>query len=138
MPKKILVVDDDLHMIHIICFKLRQVGYEVISANNGRDGYALACEHLPDAVVTDFQMPLMDGFEMAMQLYSNSTTSKIPIVLLTARSHKLPHDELSKTHIKSTMPKPFSALQLVENLAEVLAAHESDQEDAQRDEGHAA
>ena len=57
MIKRILVLDDDLHMVHIVSYKLRQQGYEVLTAHNGRDGYQLACQEKLDLVVTDFQIP---------------------------------------------------------------------------------
>lgn len=140
MPKKILVVDDELHLVHIVCYKLKQMGYTVITAHNGRNGYELACQHKPDAIVTDYQMPVMDGFEMAVQLGANPDTAKIPLIMLTARGHKIPPSDLIKTNINSLMAKPFSALQLIDNVAELLSSPDTrsiDDKD-QNKEGHAA
>lgn len=140
MPKTILVVDDELHLVHIVSYKLKKMGYTVVTAHNGRDGYDLACQHKPDAVVTDYQMPVMDGFEMALQLRANPGTAEIPLIMLTARGHKIPPSDLIKTNIKNLMAKPFSALQLVENVAEILASRDapSIDDDDQNKEGHAA
>lgn len=141
MSKKILVIDDDLHMVHIIGFKLKKVGYEVVTAHNGRDGYALACQHKPCLVVTDFQMPIMDGFEMAMKMNADPDTAEIPLIMLTARGHKIPPSELAKTNIRTLMAKPFSALQLVENVAELLTSNDTqnaNDRDNPSGQGHAA
>lgn len=130
MTKRILVLDDDLHMVHIVSYKLRQQGYEVLTAHNGRDGYQLACQEKPDLVVTDFQMPIMSGFEMAVKLRENPDTAELPLIMLTARGHKIPPSELAKTNIQSLMAKPFSARELIQNITEQFgydpAASEND------------
>lgn len=118
MAKKVLILDDDLHMVHILSYKLRQEGYEVLTAHNGRDGYQIACREKPDLVVTDFQMPIMSGFEMAMKLRENPDTAELPLIMLTARGHKILPSELAKTNIRSLMAKPFSARELVQNVTE--------------------
>lgn len=141
MSKKILVVDDDLHMVHAISYKLRQQGYEVFTAHNGRDGFSLACQNKPDLVVTDFQMPLLSGFEMAIQLRSSPDTSELPLIMLTARGHKIPPAELMKTNIKALMAKPFSSRELVQKIAEQLGMDESQEKDSidhDCEDGHAA
>ncbi len=138
---KILVVDDELHLVHILSYKLEQAGYDLVTAHNGRDGFELACQHKPDLVVTDFQMPIMDGFEMAIRLRSNLSTTDIPIIMLTARGHKVPPADLAKTQIKHLMAKPFSARQLVEIIVEVLGlsdASTTDPLDNANGGGHAA
>ena len=118
MVKKILILDDDLHMVHILSYKLQKEGYEVLTAQNGRDGYQMACQEKPDLVVTDFQMPIMSGFEMAIKLRDNPDTAELPLIMLTGRGHKILPAELAKTNIRSLMVKPFSAKELVQNITE--------------------
>ena len=124
MPQKILVIDDEVHLVHIVAYALKKVGYELLTAHNGRDGYELACKHTPDLVITDFQMPGMNGFEMAVQLRDNSDTAQIPIIMITARGHKIPPNDLSRTNIQSMLPKPFSARDLVERVNGLLGSQE--------------
>ncbi|MDH7600441.1 MAG: response regulator, partial [Sedimentisphaerales bacterium] len=57
--KKVLVVDDEIHIVHVVAVKLRNNGFEVISAQNGGDALELARLEQPDCIVTDFQMPVM-------------------------------------------------------------------------------
>ena len=59
--KKVLVVDDEIHIVHVVAIKLRNNGYEVITAENGAEAFKIACEEKPDVIVTDFQMPAMTG-----------------------------------------------------------------------------
>lgn len=141
MAKKILIVDDELHLVHILTFKLQQAGYHVFSAHNGHDGYELACQQKPDLIVTDYQMPVMDGFEMAVRLRANASTEQIPVIMLTARGHKIPPSDLAKTNVKIMMAKPFSALELAENVSDLLGPNSELSADRVRDHGgggHAA
>jgi len=121
--KRILVVDDEPHVVYVTRYKLETAGYEVLVASNGEDGLKTACAELPDAVVTDFQMPGGDGFEMALRLRTNASTADIPVIMLTARTHKLKPSELGRTSIRHLMEKPFSPTELLEKLTELLCGH---------------
>ena len=66
--KKVLVVDDEVHIVHVVAIKLRNNGYEVISADNGAEAFELACKEKPDIIVTDFQMQGMTGLELVEKL----------------------------------------------------------------------
>ena len=141
MARKILVVDDELHLVHILTFRLKKAGYETLTAHNGRDGLQLADQHKPDLIVTDFQMPVMSGFDMAVSLQNTAETSEIPLIMLTARGHKIPPSDLAKTNIKSLMAKPFSARELIDNITELLGPDSQkslDRLSGQSDGEHAA
>ena len=62
--KRVLIVDDEIHIVHVVAIKLRNNDYEVISADNGAEAFELACSEKPDIIVTDFQMPVMTGLEL--------------------------------------------------------------------------
>ena len=116
----VLIADDEPHIRCLVGSKLRKAGYNVIEASNGKDALALANEHKPALIVTDFQMPIMSGFEMSQLLSEHEDTSEIPIILLTARGHKLQLSELAQTGIRMVMDKPFSPRQLLDNVQEQL------------------
>ncbi|MGE5607768.1 MAG: response regulator [Bacillota bacterium] len=121
MPtKKILVADDESYMTYILSFKLRQVGIDVVTASDGEEAYALACAQRPDLVVADFQMPRMSGVEMAAKLRQTPETSQIPVIMVTARGHRLDEVELAKTNIRHVLSKPFSARELLSWIEKVL------------------
>ena len=84
--KRVLIVDDEVHIVHVVSIKLRNNGYEVISADNGAEAYELACKEKPDIIVSDFQMPVMSGLELVEKLRECDTTQDIPVIMLTARS----------------------------------------------------
>jgi two-component system phosphate regulon response regulator PhoB len=120
MAKCILIVDDERHISHILAHKVKQAGYEVCMAADGEQGYAIACEKRPALIVTDYQMPHLDGHQMARKLAANETTADIPAIMLTARGHRLAPAELLETNIQCLLQKPFSAHELLARIRELL------------------
>ncbi|RPI59235.1 MAG: response regulator, partial [Planctomycetaceae bacterium] len=66
--KKILVADDEAHILHVVSMKLKNAGYEIITAMDGEEAAELAKAELPDLVITDYQMPIMTGLEFCKSL----------------------------------------------------------------------
>lgn len=86
MAQKILVVDDEESLAEFVCRALRQQGYMTVCAFDGDSALSLIYEELPDLVVLDLMLPLMDGWEICRRVKSDSETKHIPILMLTARS----------------------------------------------------
>jgi len=118
--KKVLVVDDEIHIVHVVAIKLRNNGYEVISADNGTEAFKLACEEKPDIIVTDYQMPVMSGLELVEKLRQRDETRDIPIIMLTARSFAVSKEQQEDLRISSCLSKPFSPKELLGNIEDVL------------------
>ncbi len=118
--KTILIADDEPHIRYLLEFKLRQVGFTVIIASNGRQAFDLAVQHKPDLLVTDFQMPGGNGLDLCKQLRANPETAAIPALMLTARAHRVPTSDLEQTNIKTLIAKPFSPRELISQIKEVL------------------
>ena len=116
----ILVADDETHVTHILSMKFGTMGYAVHVARDGEEALAMANELMPDLIVTDFQMPCLSGYEMAVRLKTNEATANIPLVMLTARGHKLSSEELAETNIVELMDKPFSVTALTRFVGSVL------------------
>jgi len=116
----VLIADDEPHIRHLVGAKLKSVGFNVLVASNGNDCLAMAQEHHPAIIVTDFQMPGLSGYEMSMRLSEDENTAAIPIILLTARGHKLSEQELAQTGIRLMMDKPFSPNDLINRVRGVL------------------
>lgn len=81
----VLLIDDEEVNLYALKLILESRGYRCLSASNGPDGLRLASESLPDAILLDIQMPVMDGYEVCRRLKDDPRTSPIPIVFLTAR-----------------------------------------------------
>ena len=126
---KVLVADDEIHIIHVVAIKLRNNGYEVITAQDGAEAYELACEHKPDIVVSDLQMPIMNGFEFIEKLRANGLMTDIPVIMLTARSFEIEDEEKQRLKISECLSKPFSPKELLRCIEDVLhqqlVSHES-------------
>lgn len=118
--KKVLIVDDEIHIIHVVAIKLRNNGFEVVSACDGAEAFKLACEQKPDIIVTDFQMPIMTGPELVSRLRENEETKYIPVIMLTARSFALEDEQKDALKISETLSKPFSPKELLRIIKDVL------------------
>jgi CheY-like chemotaxis protein len=132
----VLIVDDEPYVTAIVGQKLRQTGFDVIVADNGEEAYQIACTERLNIIVTDYQMPILSGFELAVKLRTNPGTADIPVLMLTARGHQLsPRDRL-RTNIQFLLPKPFSAKELARKVEE-LALSENAALDPVGRENHA-
>lgn len=118
--KKVLVVDDEIHIVHVVAIKLRNNGYEVITAENGAEAFELACQENPDIIVTDFQMPVMTGLELVEKLRQCQQTKNIPVILLTARNFAISQEQQEKLQIADCLSKPFSPKELLGNIEDIL------------------
>lgn len=116
----ILVVDDETHILHVVSLKLRNAGYEVVTADNGEEGFEQAVQTLPNLIITDFQMPFMSGLEMCERLRNDARTSNIRALMLTARGFSLPQETLDKTNIVNVLSKPFSPKEVLAKVQELL------------------
>ncbi len=118
--KKVLVVDDEVHIVHVVAIKLRNNGYEVISAENGQEAFNLACEEKPSIIVTDYQMPVMTGLELVERLRQNEATKDIPVIMLTARSFAVEDKQKEDLRIADFLTKPFSPKELLRSIEDIL------------------
>lgn len=116
----ILVVDDESHILHVVSLKLRNAGYEVVTAEDGEDGFAAALELQPDLVITDFQMPFMNGLELCQKLKAHEQTANIPALMLTARGFSLSQEDVDRTNIAGVLSKPFSPREVLMRVHELV------------------
>ena len=118
--KTVLVVDDEIHIVHVVAIKLRNNGYEVISADNGAEALELALRDKPDIIVTDYQMPIMTGLELVGNLRKHEETKDTPVIMLTARSFAISQEQQDELQISGCLSKPFSPKELLGNIEDIL------------------
>lgn len=118
--KKILVVDDEVHILHVVSLKLRHGGYAVVTAQDGREALELAQVEQPDLLITDYQMPFLSGLELCQRLKQNPATREIPAIMLTARGFALDDKAMEATGIKACLHKPFSPREVLKMAEEIL------------------
>ena len=118
--RKVLVVDDEIHIVHVVAVKLRNNGFEVISAGNGEEGFKLACEEKPDIIIADLKMPVMTGLEMVEKLRGCEQTKDIPVIVLTARGFDIEDGRKRDLQISEYLSKPFSPKKLLNDVENIL------------------
>lgn len=109
----IVVADDESPIRLVVGEKLRAAGYTVVEARDGEEALDLVKQHSPIAVITDLQMPYLNGLELCTAMRADPATAEIPALLLTARGHVLSNEMLARTNIKRVMSKPFGVRDLL-------------------------
>lgn len=118
----VVIADDEPHIRLVVGEKFRSEGFNVIEARDGEEAFELVKEHTPDVIVTDLQMPYVNGVELCQRVAADPQLAHIPALLLTARGHIVNNEQLSQTVIRKTMAKPFSAKALFEAVQQLLAS----------------
>ena len=121
MPKKIVYIEDDIEMTYLIKMILERKGYEIITTNNGLEGFELVEKENPDLVLLDLMMPEIDGWDIFQQLRSNSNTEKIPVIVISAKAQ--PIDKvlgLQVAKVNNYVGKPFKPQELIDSIEKIL------------------
>ena len=118
---KILIVDDEEHILQVLSLKLRNCGYDIATAVDGEDALHQAKSNIPDLIISDVQMPYMNGIELCNALFENKTTTHIPVVVITARGHTLAANETDIANVQEVISKPFSPRGVAELAISILA-----------------
>lgn len=122
--KKILVCDDEAHIRRVLELKLKNQGYEVLTANNGQEGFHIVESQQPDVVVTDIMMPQMDGKTLCSK--TNHLKKERPFLTIVVTARINPEDQVWIETMEDTlfMEKPFSPARIVEAIAQYLGGQE--------------
>lgn len=115
----ILIIEDNDDMRHHIAQSIDD-HFNPLLADRGKSGIALAIKHVPDIIICDVMMPEMDGFKVSRILRSDSRTSHIPLILLTALHNKESRIQGWREHVDAYLTKPFDADELLLQLNNVL------------------
>lgn len=126
MSIRILVVDDEAHILHVLSLKLRNAGYDVRTAADGEEAFETATDDPPDLIITDFQMPYMTGLELCQALAKQESTASVPLLILTARGYALDDEDLRINGIKGVINKPFSPRAILELVEKTLRENSTD------------
>lgn len=118
--EKILVVDDEEHILELISFNLTNNGYKVIKASNGIDAVKLAIEEKPKLILLDLMIPGKDGYDVCREVRSNSEIRNTPIIMLTAKSEELDKILGLELGADDYITKPFSVRELLARVKAVL------------------
>jgi two-component system, chemotaxis family, chemotaxis protein CheY len=120
--KTVLVVDDSASLREFISFVLTDAGYSVVAAENGKEALNKLNGHNKkiDIVVTDLNMPLMNGIELAKQLHKTPVYRALPVLLVTTELHGSKKQEAQQAGVSEWINKPFSAKQIRDAIQKFL------------------
>jgi adenylate cyclase len=125
---KALVVDDSGTIRNLISKMFKQLGFEVSTAENGLEGLQLAEKNHPDIITSDYDMPIMSGWEFCTQIKKNPKTNDIPIIMVTSRDSETDIKKGKVLGVSAYLPKPFQIETLEKTVQEVLAEKQKKRE----------
>jgi CheY-like chemotaxis protein len=123
MPgKTVLVVDDIAEQRHILVTLLRYSGYEFLEATDGKAAIQMAREQHPDLILMDAGLPVLDGWEATEQLKQDSTTSHIPVIMLTAYALDVHRARALQAGCDSYLTRPVAPRHVLEEIQQLIGA----------------
>ncbi|MBP6964582.1 MAG: response regulator [Armatimonadetes bacterium] len=126
MPRKILTVDDEKHIVRLIQVNLERQGYEVVTAYDGREALEKVDSERPDLVILDVMMPYMDGFEVLQNMKRNPSTRDIPVIMLTAKAQDADVFKGWQSGVDCYLTKPFNPMELLSFVQRIFKSLDQD------------
>jgi two-component system chemotaxis response regulator CheY len=121
VAKTALIVDDSVSMRQMVAFTLGRAGFEILEAGDGKEGLVrLDSGRRVDIIITDLNMPVMDGIEFIRRLRGRPATRCTPVLMLTTESHDSKKQQGKAAGATGWIVKPFSPDKLVQVIAKVL------------------
>jgi len=117
---KILIVDDESYILKLLEFNFQEEGFLTLCATNGPQALEIARREIPSLILLDIAMPEMDGFQVLKELKDDVRTKNIPVVMLTVRVYEEDERESYSLGAMEYITKPFSPLQVVQRVKEIL------------------
>ncbi len=127
MAGKILIIEDDQTATRLIEYALKQRGYQVMTTYNGLEGIITAQKEEPDLIILDIMLPGIDGFEVCKRLRTGSQTSKIPILIVSAKNQKEDINTGFRAGADDYLPKPASPTEIINRVERLLKKKPAEQ-----------
>jgi len=116
----ILVVDDSPTEVHIFKKILERQGYRIIVAKDGREGVEVAVQSLPNLIIMDVVMPVLNGFQATRQLKNNDATSSIPVIMVTTKDQQTDINWGMRQGANEYLVKPVAPAELLNKIRTLL------------------
>ena len=120
--KKILICDDEPHILESVAYVARKEGYAVLTAENGEDALRLARAERPGLVLLDLNMPVKSGYQVCEEIKSDPETRGTYVIMLTAKGQESDRAKGVAAGADEYMTKPFSPRKLRQRMTEILGA----------------
>ena len=131
MKPKILIIDDEIHIVELIRVNLETSGYEVDIAYDGLDGYLKIKENAPQLVLLDWMLPNISGIDMLKKIRNDKSLSDIPVIMLTAKNMESDKIEGLELGADDYITKPFSIKELLARVSSVLRRYNINKENVE-------
>lgn len=118
--KKILIIDDEIHIVELLKFNLENNGYKVDYSYDGFDGYLKTKEFQPDLILLDWMLPNISGIDLLKKIRSDETIEQIPVIMLTAKNMEEDKLEGLEDGADDYITKPFSVKEVLARITSVL------------------
>jgi len=122
--RRILVVDDERHIVRLVQVNLERAGYQVVSAFDGKEALKKVDSEQPNLIVLDVMMPHMDGFEVLKRLRGNAATKNIPVIMLTAKAQDADVFRGWASGVDCYLTKPFNPMELLTFVKRIFESYD--------------
>ena len=118
--KKILVVDDEPNILRLTTYRLEKLGYDILTAVNGKEAFDTIQNEKPDLVLLDLLLPVMSGIDVCKKAKNDEKLKQIPIILFTADSNTMTAERARKFGADDYITKPFDPDELIEKVKKAI------------------
>lgn len=116
----VLVIEDNEQNLYLATYMLQKSGLRVIEARNGQDGIDIACRDLPDLILLDIQLPVMDGYEVARRLRRKEAVREIPIIAVTSYAMAGDREKALEAGCTGYIEKPINPVSFIDDIHRYL------------------
>lgn len=120
MPRRVLIADDEPHLVRSLSFVLGKEGYEVLTASDGEEAIAKVRESRPDLVFLDVMMPKRNGYEVCADIKSSPELKETRVIILTAKGQETDRSQGMQAGADDFLTKPFSPMAVLARVKEIL------------------
>ena len=120
VSEKVLIIDDEMHIVELLRFNLETSGYKTIYSYDGFDGFIKAREEKPDLILLDWMLPNISGIEVLKKIRQDADLKKIPVIMLTAKNMEDDKVEGLEVGADDYITKPFSIKELLARITSVM------------------
>jgi DNA-binding response OmpR family regulator len=121
MADRILIADDEVDMTSLLAFNFTRAGFSVTTAHDGSEAFEKARMFLPDAIVLDLRMPIMDGLEVCRMLRNVPATRDIPVLIISGHGNETTRQESQSSGAADYLQKPFSPREMIARVRAALS-----------------
>lgn len=118
--KKVLIVDDEPNIVMTLEYSLKKNNFEVYIARDGYEALDLIQKTIPDLIILDIMMPMLDGYETLTSIKNNDETKQIKTIFLTAKNKQIDMDKGFELGVDAYITKPFSIKKVIDQVKSLV------------------